>query len=400
MNTYGKNLSMNNSPILTPQHWQGVRTLIDHYLCATKKDRVIIVFNSDTLQEMTWIRVALQEREIPNTYVWSIPIHDPEFKKRLSSELPTSFELAGGCLILLTLENETVSHDEIINSLLLQYPKDQVRLYRALSAEGLLFSNGLRVTPEELSKRNTSLLRALMPARNIRFTSKSGSDVRIKFDSDCFRWISNRGYAKPGKVVILPAGEIATYPLAVDGRFVADFGFNGNFHTLQDARLNLSPVTLWLEKSCVVSIECPDNGVKAFITECLAREPNSNRVGEVGFGTNFGINTPVRQNSHLNERHPGMHLGLGQSNQDPELVGYICSTHLDLISSGGIIELEEHPDTPIDLSRVDPSDKPHPIETRDEDTYGADGFGAFDSDDCCSYPLALGSSCLDSNFIK
>jgi Thermophilic metalloprotease (M29) len=395
MTAYGKKLSSDDKLMLTPQHWEGVSTLIDYYLCATKKDWVVIVFTSDTLQEMNWVRVALQDRGIPNTYVWSIPLRDPEFKKRLSSELPKSCELAGGRLILLTIENETISHDEAINSLLSQYPKDQVRLYRAMSAGGLLFSNGLRVTPEDLSKRNTSLLLDLMPARNIRFTSESGSDVRIEFESDRFRWISNRGYWKPGKVVILPAGEIATYPSSVDGCFVADFGFNANFHTLQDGRLNLSPVTLWLEKSRVVGIDCSDNEVKAFITECLAREPNSNRVGEVGFGTNFGINAPVRQNSHLNERHPGMHLGLGESNQNPKLVGYTCSTHLDLISSGGIIELEEHSNATIDLSRVAHSDKSHPIETRDEDAYGADGSGAFDSDDCCSFPVALGSSCLD-----
>lgn len=371
--------------MLTEPHWAGVNRLLDVYLQVSARDLVVMVFTSDSQEEASWVAVALQRRGVETKRVWAIPLRDPGFSQRLSAALPSPEALGARHLVLLTIENETLSHDDVLGAQLARYPKAQVKVYRAMSAGGLLFSDGLRVSPEDLTRRNTALLRALMPARRIRFTSASGSDLLINFDPR-FRWISNRGHWRPGKVVILPAGEVATFPVSVDGEFVADFGFNANFHTTQDGRLTSTPVTLWLDEGRVVGSACPNGDVLAFINDCLRRFPCSNRVGEVGFGSNFGINMPVRQNSHLNERHPGLHLGLGESNQHPDLAGYQCETHLDLIASGGVVQFLDPPGRTIDLSHVELSDECHPGDTRDEDAYGADGTDVGVSDDCCSFP--------------
>ena len=76
-----------------------------------------------------------------------------------------------------------------------------------------------------------------------------------------------------------------------------------------------------------------------------------------------------------------MHLGFGQHNQDPGVVGYQCAIHLDLIAKGGLVWLDDDP-VPVDLERVQPMDIPHPDLTRDEDVFSPE-FEDIDVDDCC-----------------
>lgn len=361
--------------------WRGVNCLVDSYLRVHLEDEVVLGFTSETLNEASWVQVALEQRGVKITKVWMIPLRDPEFQARLAAVLPQPSALRGNLLIL-TLERETLSHDEILQQALRAYPKSRVRVCRAITASGLLFSDGLRVTPEDLSARNTALLERLMPAKTIRVTSAAGTDLQINFNPEKYRWISNRGVWQPGKIMILPAGEVATYPDEIEGVFVADFAFNANITTTQDPRLLHSPVTVWIERGRAVRYECSDDTLKSFLDSCFVKDC-SFRVGEVGFGTNFGVRKPVALNSHLNERHTGVHLGFGESNQAPHVVGYECATHLDLISSGGTVWIDCEP-IPIDLLDVLPSMSEHPIETRDEDAFSSDGTNGFDSDDCCS----------------
>lgn len=360
--------------------WAGVNRLVDSYLKPSERDEIVVVFTSDTYEEASWLSVALEQHNVSPKKVWMIPLRDPEFSSRLSAVLPDPSEIRGN-LFVVTLELETLSHDDVLRSLLASYSPEIVKVYRAISASGLLFSEGLRVTPDDLTARNTALLERLMPAKRVRVTSKSGTDLRISFDSKRYRWISNRGVWRPGKFVILPAGEVATYPNSIDGVLVADFAFNVNVTTKLDARLNHHPVKVWVEDSRAVRYECENRVIRSFLDECFSTEC-SFQVGEVGFGTNFGVRDPVSLNSHINERHPGLHLGFGESNQSPEVVGYQCGIHLDLISTGGEVWFENDP-IPLDLMNVKPSSSPHPRQTRDEDAYSTDGSDGFDSDDCC-----------------
>jgi hypothetical protein len=104
-------------------------------------------------------------------------------------------------------------------------------------------------------------------------------------------------------------------------------------------------------------------------------------VGELGFGTNFCVRDPIAMNSHINERRPGVHLGFGQHNQDPGVVGYQCAVHLDLIARGGLVWVDDDK-VPLDLENITPSPAVHPCGPRDEDLFSPD-FEDLEIDDCC-----------------
>lgn len=310
------------------------------------------------------------------------PLWDDGFTARLTSVLPDPAEFDGRLLVL-GFERDTMSHMRPVASVLSKYKKSQA--FRAISACPELFSTALHVLPQDLSARNTAILERLMTAKRLRITTAGGSDFTVTLDPK-HRWISNRGAARPGRVTILPAGEVATFPDTISGVFVADFAFNVNAVTRLDARLQEHPITIWIEHGRAVKAECADPAVTRFIQESF-RTYCAYNVGELGFGTNTAVTDPIPLNSHINERRPGVHLGFGQHNQDPGVVGYQCAIHMDLIARGGLVWVDDDP-VPMDLENIAPSSGQHPDNPRDEDVFA--GTEDLEIDDCCGLLTADG----------
>jgi len=85
----------------------------------------------------------------------------------------------------------------------------------------------------------------------------------------------------------------------------------------------------------------------------------------------------VPENSHLNERVPGVHIGFGQHNQKAAATGYDCDIHIDLCAQGGLVWFDDLAE-PLDLENVTPSARPHPILVNSEDVFSDDA-----EEDCC-----------------
>lgn len=355
--------------------WDGVQTLIDHYAKISADDHVVLLYTSDSSESVAWVSAALDLRGIPCQRVWMAPLWDAGFPARLAPALPDPAEFTGR-LVVLSFERDTMSHTRAVVSAVAKYKKSQV--FRAISACPSLFSLALQALPEDLSARNTAILERLMPAKRLRIETESGSDFQVTLDPK-HRWISNRGMARPGRIAILPAGEVATFPASISGKFVADFAFNVNAVTRRDARLQDNPVTVHLDGGRAVKAECGDAAVSRFIEDCF-RTHCAYNVGELGFGTNFAVTDAIPMNSHINERRPGVHLGFGDHNQDPDVVGYQCAIHLDLIARGGMIWVDDE-EAPLDLESIAPPAGLHPDSPRDEDVFT--GTVELEVDDCC-----------------
>jgi leucyl aminopeptidase (aminopeptidase T) len=364
--------------MLDPRIWDGVDSLLDDYVRLGPDDFVVLLYTSDSQDAAIWVSVALELRGIAFERVWMAALIDPDLPARLAAVLPPPGELRAR-FVVFSFERDTMSHTRVIERATAPYDPARRAIFRTISAGASFFTDAVSVAPAELAARNTALLERLLGARKLRIRTDGGTDIEVTLDNAKHRWISNRGTAKQGGVVILPAGEVATYPASVTGLFVADFAFNVNTITDRDARLGSSPVRVWVEQGRVDRYACDDDGIQAFLADCF-RAPCAVNVGELGFGTNRGVTQAIAMNSHINERRPGVHLGFGQHNQDPGVVGYQCAIHLDLIARGGLVWIDADP-VPIDLENVTPSFRPHPSDPRDEDVFAPDGdeFGA----DCC-----------------
>lgn len=361
--------------------WKGVISLLDNYLELRSDDTVVVAYTSDSHEAAAWVSVALEMRNLSATKVWMAPLHDVEFSNRFAAALPDPNELPGR-LVIITFEMDTLSHDRIIRSELSKYDANNTIVFRAISACESLFSDALNVTPQQLSARNTTILERCMGKKQLHITTEGGTDLRVEVDSSKYRWVSNRGIWRPDSFVILPAGEVATFPVSIEGILVADFAFNLNVITDMDVRLDQYPVTVWIEGNRAVRYECDNKSMSKFLDECFNTDC-AHIVGELGFGTNIGVKTAISLNSHINERHTGIHLGFGESNQPPSVVGYSCNIHLDLIARGGMVWIDDSLE-PLDLQNITPSSLPHPTRTLDEDASSPDGIADVGcQDDCC-----------------
>ena len=364
--------------MLNAEVWQGVNSLLDDYVELRHTDTIVLAYTPDSYEVVAWVSAAIALRQMEFRRVPMLPLVDPDFSQRLAAALPPPTQVAGR-LIILTFERETMSHDQDIRDAIAPYDKNSCVVMRAISSCEELFSSALQATPNELSALNTALLERCIPAQRLQVKTKMGTDLRIGVDSRRYKWISNRGKWRPGSFVILPAGEVATYPSSIEGLLVADFAFNVNAITERSSRLKEHPVFVEIRDNRAVKYWCDDLTVKSFLDECFTKRCAFN-VGELGLGTNYKVLTPIELNSHINERRPGVHIGFGQHNQDLD-VPYRCNIHLDLIADGGLLWIDDDPE-PIDLERVNPSDAPHPTRSRDEDVFSP-RIDELEVDDCC-----------------
>ena len=365
--------------MLDVDEWEGVNSLLDNYAEVRDDDTVVVVYTPDSQESAAWVLACLDARGFSVKRVPMLPLSDAGFPGRLQDALPLPSDLPGRLLIL-TFERDTMSHSEVIRSVLCAYDDSRCVVIRAISASPALFSRTLRISPRELSARNTAILERCMNAKKLRIRAAGGTDLKVTLDNDRYRWISNRGVWRRGTFVMLPAGEVATFPASIEGILVADFAFNANVITDRDARLHDCPVKVWIDDGKATKYECKNPEIMSFLQSCFQISGVDN-VGELGFGTNRAVEESIRLNSHINERRPGVHLGFGDHNQQAAVVDYRCHLHIDLISVGGLIWVDDDP-VPLDLENIIPSEQPHPTRCRAEDLKSP-GFDELDIDDCC-----------------
>ncbi|MFF4345575.1 hypothetical protein ACFY00_37415 [Kitasatospora sp. NPDC001540] len=348
---------------------KGVETLFDGYAHLQPTDTLLVIYTPDCRDQTSLLVLTARDRNVATTTLAMAPVEDRTFHERLKAVLPAPESLPGR-LVVITIERDTMSHAHILRHEIDKYG-DQVLPIRIINGSWDFFRLALGPTPEELSALNTGLLERFLHAKHLAVTTSSGSELEITLDNDRYRWLSNRGIWRPGSFVILPAGEVATYPASVTGRLVADGAFNVNKAVQMDARLGDNPLTVEIKNSDVTSYHCADPLISTLFARCLQSD-HGNHVGELGFGTNTGIDGFIGMNSHINERHPGVHIGFGQHGQLLEVVEYLTDIHIDLITSDAVIHIDGDP-TPIDSRFLTPSDQPHPANVSDEDIDG----------DCC-----------------
>jgi hypothetical protein len=358
--------------------WEGVNSLLDNYAQARADDLFIVVYTADSRESAAWVVACLDDRGIKAKLVPMAPFQDEGFRGRLGEAVPSPSELSGR-LVILTFERDTMSHNDVIRSIVRAYDESRCVVIRAISACPTLFSHALNISPAELSARNAAILDRCMNATTLRIKAGGGTDLHVRLDNDKYRWISNRGVWRKGSFVMLPPGEVATYPASIEGILVADFAFNANVITDKDARLKDHPVTVHIEDGKAVKVDCADPETMQFLQECFTMHCVNN-VGELGFGTNVAIGAAIPLNSHINERRPGVHLGFGDHNQFASVMSYTCNLHIDLIAYGGLVWVDDDP-VPFDLDDLAPSAQPHPHNLRADDLRSP--VDDLEIDDCC-----------------
>ncbi|NTX30683.1 leucyl aminopeptidase [Burkholderia pyrrocinia] len=181
---------------------------------------------------------------------------------------------------------------------------------------------------DDIAARNGRLIDAAARASRIRFIDEAGNTLTGSLAPDQ-KWTSVDGM---GNLDVVP-GEIATHVTDLSGSVVFSGTFLGTVPFAIKYKVAERLATLRVENSTIVDFDSDDAGFRRDFATYLDRHANHRRIEEFGIGTNLGIRGLYGRNAGFEERHPGLHLGLGG--------GENGSHHLDLIFARGTLALDE-----------------------------------------------------------
>jgi aminopeptidase len=97
----------------------------------------------------------------------------------------------------------------------------RIRHGHMVNIDARIMREGMRADFLEVDRLSSWLIAKARPAREIRVTSKAGTDLLATF-SPRLKWLQTSGIITAEKWGNLPGGEIFTAPDSVEGRFVVD----------------------------------------------------------------------------------------------------------------------------------------------------------------------------------
>lgn len=206
--------------------------------------------------------------------------------------------------------------------------KNGIRHAHMVNITRQVMTEGMRADFLEVDRLSSWLIAKARPAREIRVTSKGGTDIVATF-APHLRWIKTSGIISREKWENLPGGEIFTAPDNVDGRFVVD-GVVGDYLCARYGDLKATPLAIDIVDNRIAGLACANGELLEEFRLYTSTDENSDRVGEFGIGTNTAI-ASVRGNILQDEKIPGVHIAFGHPYAEHTGQTWISDTHIDCV---------------------------------------------------------------------
>ena len=190
------------------------------------------------------------------------------------------------------------------------------------------FDEIFSISPRRIASLHRKLIDAANQSKIMRIQSSLGSKVTIDLTS-CKPWTSldgiNYGEGVPS--------EITTYTKNINGTFVftglilCPIPFSKKYGVLK------KPVTFEIKNGTIVSADTENQELTKDLEYYFQYHDTHRKIEEIGIGTNEGLLTLKGTSGGSEERHAGLHFGLGGKKNK--------SIHLDLISADSQIYFDE-----------------------------------------------------------
>jgi leucyl aminopeptidase (aminopeptidase T) len=216
----------------------------------------------------------------------------------------------------------------------------RIRYAHMVGVTPAIMMQGMR-TDYRLVDRLCDALRARMAgATRLRVETDAGTSFTATFDP-ALAWVKTSGLISPRYWSNLPAGEVFTTPGRVDGRFVCD-ATAGDYFGVKYGDLRTAPLVLEIDDGRLVSARCPRADLEREFWEYCHTDANSDRVGELAFGTNLGL-TEMIGVLLQDEKFPGVHLAFGDPYGSQTHANWSSTTHVDVLTRGCDVWIDDEP---------------------------------------------------------
>jgi aminopeptidase len=205
----------------------------------------------------------------------------------------------------------------------------RIRYAHMVGVTPQIMQQGMRADYKMVDRLSERLRERMLRADTLTVKTEAGTSFAAHFDRK-LDWVKTSGLISPRYWSNLPAGEVFTTPATVDGTFVCDATagdyFNGKYGDLQS-----TPMKLTIEGGRLTRVECARKDLEKEFWEYCHTDENSDRVGELAFGTNLGLSEMIGILLQ-DEKFPGVHIAFGDPYGSQTHAEWKSKTHVDVLT--------------------------------------------------------------------
>ena len=205
----------------------------------------------------------------------------------------------------------------------------QIRYAHMIGVTPDIMQQGMRADYRKVDELSDRLRERMLKAETLTVKTSAGTSFSAHFDHQ-LDWVKTSGLISPRYWSNLPAGEVFTTPATVDGTFVCDATagdyFNGKYGDLQ-----ATPLTMKIEGGRLAKVDCARKELEQEFWNYTHTDENSDRVGELAFGTNLGL-TEMIGILLQDEKFPGVHIAFGDPYGSQTHANWKSKTHVDVLT--------------------------------------------------------------------
>src|SRR5207244_8896878 len=261
----------------------GARNAVETCLGVRSGEHVALIADEASRAVAASIAAALDERRAPYTGLLL-----EEFAPRPMGPAPASvlqaLETADiGVMCMTPQPGELGARMAIVRVV----ERRQIRYAHMVGVTPQIMQQGMRADYKLVDRLSDSLRERMVRAETLTVKTEAGTEIASYCDRG-LDWVKTSGLISPRYWSNLPAGEVFTTPATVDGTFVCDATagdhFNGKYGDLQR-----TPLTLEIKGARLRNVACDRKDLEQEFWDYCHTDENSDRVGELAFGTNLGL---------------------------------------------------------------------------------------------------------------
>ncbi len=214
----------------------------------------------------------------------------------------------------------------------------QIRYAHMVGVTPEIMQQGMRADYRKVDELSDRLRTRMVRAETLTVKTEAGTSFKAHFNPQ-LDWVKTSGLISPRYWSNLPAGEVFTTPATVDGRFVCDATagdyFNGKYGDLQ-----ATPLVMEIAQGRLKHVKCPRKDLEEEFWNYCHTDENSDRVGELAFGTNLGLSSMIGILLQ-DEKFPGVHIAFGDPYGSQTHADWKSRTHVDVLTRNCDVWIDE-----------------------------------------------------------
>jgi leucyl aminopeptidase (aminopeptidase T) len=214
----------------------------------------------------------------------------------------------------------------------------QIRYAHMVGVTPEIMQQGMLADYRKVDELSERLRERMQRAETLTVKTDAGTSFSAHFDRQ-LDWVKTSGLISPKYWSNLPAGEVFTTPATVDGTFVCDATagdyFNGKYGDLQ-----ATPLVIEIERGRLAGVDCPRKDLEEEFWKYCHTDENSDRVGELAFGTNLGLSRMIGILLQ-DEKFPGVHIAFGDPYGSQTHANWKSRTHVDVLTRNCDVWIDE-----------------------------------------------------------